>query len=58
MAKKFRRKNSPYWSFWKVVLAGWCGRYPRQIFWNPLIRYPVCVLTGWAAVRLINLIFS
>ena len=24
-------KNSSYWSFWKVVIAGWSIRYPRQM---------------------------
>jgi hypothetical protein len=27
-----KRKKAPYWNFWKVVLAGWCIRYPGKIF--------------------------
>jgi hypothetical protein len=29
-----RRKNrpqTPYWNFWKVVLAGWLIRYPKVV---------------------------
>ena len=33
MKKRSVRRNevSPYWSFWKVVLAGWFIRYPKTI---------------------------
>ena len=24
-------KKRPYWSFWKVVLAGWLIRYPKTM---------------------------
>ena len=24
--------QSPYWNFWKVVLAGWLIKYPGKIF--------------------------
>jgi hypothetical protein len=24
-------KKSPYWNFWKVVLAGWLIRYPKVV---------------------------
>ena len=27
--KKYR--NTPYWNFWKVVLAGWLIRYPNVV---------------------------
>jgi hypothetical protein len=27
-----KRNRSPYWNFWKVILAGWLIRYPRQCF--------------------------
>jgi len=27
--KKYR--NTPYWNFWKVVLAGWLIRYPKVV---------------------------
>lgn len=27
-----RSKQKPYWSFWKVVFAGWLIRYPKIIF--------------------------
>ena len=25
------RQTSPYWNFWKVVLAGWLIRYPKTM---------------------------
>jgi hypothetical protein len=33
--KKYRRR-SPYWNFWKVVLAGWMIRYPKQMIFIPV----------------------
>ena len=26
------RRRGIYWTFWKVVIAGWMIRYPRQFF--------------------------
>jgi hypothetical protein len=31
----FRTRRSPYWNFWRVVLAGWIIRYPK-IVWVPI----------------------
>lgn len=25
-------RRTPYWNFWRVVLAGWVIRYPRPFF--------------------------
>jgi hypothetical protein len=25
------RRRSPYWNFWRVVLAGWTIRYPKTM---------------------------
>jgi len=30
--KNLRTTKTPYWNFWKVVLAGWIIRYPRPFF--------------------------
>lgn len=30
--KNMRRNRTPYWNFWKVVLAGWVIRYPKPFF--------------------------
>ena len=30
------RRRSPYWNFWKVVLAGWMIRYPKQTVFIPV----------------------
>jgi hypothetical protein len=50
--KKEERKNkmtsTPYWNFWKVVLAGWLIRYPKQ-FLNVFLFIAAIVL-----VRLLN----
>jgi hypothetical protein len=27
-----RRKNAPYWNFWRVIFAGWIIRYPGTFF--------------------------
>jgi hypothetical protein len=29
------RKRTPYWNFYRVVLAGWVIRYPK-IVWLPI----------------------
>ena len=40
-------KNGPYWSFWKVVFAGWLIRYPR-VFFNALCWVViVCAFLGF-----------
>jgi len=26
------RRRSPYWNFWRVILASWVIRYPRPFF--------------------------
>jgi len=41
-------KKSPYWSFWKVVFAGWLIRYPGKF-----IR-PLGVLVGFVIVLIYN----
>ena len=41
-------KKSPYWSFWKVVFAGWLIRYPGKF-----IR-PLGVVIGFALVLIYN----
>ena len=28
-------RREPYWTFWKVVLAGWLIRYPKLV-WAPV----------------------
>ena len=30
------RKRTPYWNFYRVVLAGWVIRYPK-IVWVPIV---------------------
>jgi hypothetical protein len=25
------KKSAPYWNFWRVILAGWIIRYPKQM---------------------------
>jgi hypothetical protein len=30
------RRRSPYWNFFRVVLAGWMIRYPKQTVFIPL----------------------
>jgi hypothetical protein len=29
---QYPRRRTPYWNFWKVILAGWMIRYPRPFF--------------------------
>ena len=29
---QYPRKRGVYWTFWKVVLAGWMIRYPKTFF--------------------------
>jgi len=41
-------KKSPYWNFWRVVLAGWMIRYPGKI-----IR-PLGILAGFLIVVIYN----
>jgi len=36
------RKKHPYWSFWKVVFAGWLIRYPRQC--KRIVLLPLVIL--------------
>jgi len=31
MKESKRRRREPYWNFWKVILAGWIIRYPKQM---------------------------
>jgi len=40
------KKRRPYWSFWKVVFAGWLIRYPKvflRILWVPTGIAIVCI---------------
>jgi hypothetical protein len=32
----YPRKRRPYWNFFRVVLAGWMIRYPKQTIFIPL----------------------
>ena len=32
MMIRVRRKNAPYWNFWRVIFAGWIIRYPGTFF--------------------------
>ena len=32
MMIRARRKNAPYWNFWRVIFAGWVIRYPGTFF--------------------------
>jgi hypothetical protein len=34
--KTYFRKRSPYWNFFRVVLAGWMIKYPKQTVFVPL----------------------
>ena len=43
--KKIKR-NTPYWNFWKVVLAGWMIRYPRPFF----VALGFCIVVIYNAV--------
>jgi hypothetical protein len=29
--KEEMKKSAPYWNFWRVILAGWIIRYPKQM---------------------------
>jgi hypothetical protein len=46
MSLKNPRRRSPYWNFWKVVLAGWMIRYPRPFF----VALGFCVVVIYNAV--------
>lgn len=39
-------RRSPYWNFWKVVLAGWMIRYPRPFF----VALGFCIVLIYNAV--------
>jgi len=32
MSPRRPRRRTPYWNFWRVVLAGWWIRYPKTMF--------------------------
>lgn len=36
------RNTKPYWSFWKIVFAGWIVRYPGTFF--RVLGVPVGIL--------------
>ena len=38
-----KRRERPYWNFWKVVFAGWLIRYPITFFKTIF----VIVFVGW-----------
>lgn len=38
-----KRREKPYWNFWKVVFAGWLIRYP-MIFFKTIF---VIVFVSW-----------
>jgi len=40
--RKQRAPQTPYWNFWKVVLAGWLIRYPKQML--KIIGIPIGIL--------------
>jgi hypothetical protein len=29
--KEKMRRSTPYWNFWRVILAGWIIRYPKTM---------------------------
>jgi len=37
--------KSPYWNFWKVILAGWIIRYPKTMF--RVIGVPLGILIAF-----------
>jgi len=39
-------RRSPYWNFWRVVLAGWVIRNPRPIF----VGLGICIMVIYNAV--------
>ena len=41
-------KKRPYWSFWKVVLAGWFIRHPS------FVLRPIMFLVGFFLVLIYN----
>jgi hypothetical protein len=41
--KKKEMKHRPYWSFWKVVFAGWLIRYPGKML--KIFGVPLGILT-------------
>jgi len=45
-------KRKPYWSFWKVIFAGWIIRYPEKVF--NVFRFPLMVLFGSIVVMIYN----
>jgi hypothetical protein len=45
MIRRYRRR-SPYWNFYRVVLAGWMIRYPRPFF----VALGFCVAVIYNAV--------
>jgi hypothetical protein len=42
--------KKPYWNFWKVVLAGWCIRYPKTVFRITLIPIGILIAVIYNAV--------
>jgi hypothetical protein len=46
--RKNKMSPTPYWNFWKVILAGWIIRYPKQFF-NIFL-----LIAAIVAVRLLN----
>jgi hypothetical protein len=45
MPHKYAYKKTPYWNFWKVILAGWIIRYPQKFF--QIIGFPLGILIVW-----------
>lgn len=48
MSKRIRR--NPYWTFWKVVFAGWLIRYPGKVFRIFALPLGVLVMVIYNAV--------
>jgi hypothetical protein len=43
------RQSKPYWSFWKVIFAGWIIRNPAMFF--RVVGVPIGILLVWIIQR-------
>jgi hypothetical protein len=40
---RYKNSKSPYWNFWRVILAGWIIRYPKQMSRIALISLGILI---------------